>query len=192
VNYFHSCTFDLMTELLYGESAELDFEEYKDLMDDMSVAADGGQARWVLASLAGLVENSTFSDSVARVRKFMARYVDEAISYRKYLDTLTSSPKLDMENDSQISEEKDRMLYLHTMAKKTSDRKALLDELTTVLFAGRDTTASLLTNLFFVLAGNPRVYAKLRDEISVLGGQKPTFDELKAFPFLQSCLNECK
>ncbi|KAF4628927.1 hypothetical protein G7Y89_g9221 [Cudoniella acicularis] len=192
-DYFHCCTFDITTELMYGKSVELLVNGDKELMKDMTRSAEGGQERWVLARLAKLVGNPTFIDSASRVRRFMARYVDQAIAYRERLDHLKSLPiqEISKQNvgDSKAVEA-DRVLYLHTVALKTLDKAALLDELTTILFAGRDSTAALLTNLFFVFAGNPEIWAKLREEISVLNGQKPTFDQLKDLQYVQSCLNE--
>ena len=48
------------------------------------------------------------------------------------------------------------------MAKQTKDRKVILDELLSVLLAGRNTTASLLSFMFFELAQNKPVWNKLK------------------------------
>lgn len=68
-------------------------------------------------------------------------------------------------------------------------------EILNILLAGRDTTASLLTNLFFVLARRPDIVAKLRHEITATLGSSdpstlPTPSQLKDLPYLRACINE--
>lgn len=64
-----------------------------------------------------------------------------------------------------------------------------------ILLAGRDTTASLLSWLFFSLARSPAHYAKLRAVILEQFGTynaptSITFASLKTCIYLQHCLNE--
>ena len=62
-----------------------------------------------------------------------------------------------------------------------------------VLLAGRDTTASLLGNIWFTLARRPDIWAKLRKEVQdTLHGQRPTFEQLKEMKYLRAIINECK
>ena len=82
---------------------------------------------------------------------------------------------------------------MHELATRTTDKKRLRSELLNVLLAGRDTTASLLGNLFFVLARQPEVWQKLREEVvTTLQGRRPTYEELRNMKYLKWCLNECK
>lgn len=60
-----------------------------------------------------------------------------------------------------------------------------------VLLAGRDTTASLLSNLFFTLAKNPTIWDKIRREVAILDGRAPTYEELRSLKYVQCCINEC-
>jgi cytochrome P450 len=59
-----------------------------------------------------------------------------------------------------------------------------------VLLAGRDTTASILGNLWFVLARRPDVWAKLKEEANQLNGEKPTYDQLNTMNYLRYCIDE--
>jgi cytochrome P450 len=190
--FFLCLTVDITSELMYGTSIELLTNENKDLVRDMTQSAEGGHARWLLVFLAKIIGNPTFNNSVSRVRTFMKRFVDEAISYREHYGSKSISLKAVPRKwkGEQGAESFNRVIYLQQLALATTDRKAVLDELTTILFAGRDTTAALLTNLFFILAQRPDIYAKLRAEICILDGEKPTFEQLKGFTYLQSCLNE--
>jgi cytochrome P450 len=56
--------------------------------------------------------------------------------------------------------------------------------------AGRDTTASLLAHLWYILARRPDIFNKLRTEVSQLGDKQPSFEEIKALKYLQWTLNE--
>ena len=59
-----------------------------------------------------------------------------------------------------------------------------------ILVAGRDTTASLLSHLWYILARRPDVFEKLRTEVLQLDGREPTFEETKEMKYLQYCLVE--
>jgi len=104
--------------------------------------------------------------------------VDEALNLR------SSQKPSDPEANTQY-------IFLNELAKETDNREELRDQILNVLLAGRDTTASLLSNVFFELARHPEIYAKLREEVSGLGGKEPTYEELKDMRYLRFCLNEC-
>jgi cytochrome P450 len=89
------------------------------------------------------------------------------------------------------SGKKKRYIFLEELLAQTNDRRRIRDELLNILLAGRDTTASLLSNLFFMLARHPHIWQKLRTEVANLDGQTPTYDQLRSFKYLKYCLNEC-
>jgi len=66
------------------------------------------------------------------------------------------------------------------------------DEALTFLFAGHDTTSSLLSWCMDALARNPEIVRKLREEIeSVLGNRKVVeFDDVKNFKYCEMVLKE--
>lgn len=84
----------------------------------------------------------------------------------------------------------DRYVFLEELAKLGCSPRKIQDELLNVLLAGRDTTASLLSYLFYTLARRPDVFRKLRDEVMQFGNQAPTFEQVKSMKYLQYCLNE--
>ncbi|KAJ9610029.1 hypothetical protein H2200_006359 [Cladophialophora chaetospira] len=83
-----------------------------------------------------------------------------------------------------------KYIFSHELAWRTSDKCRILDELMNILLAGRDTTASLLSNLFFMLAKHPAIWVKLRGEVAGLQGRLPTYDELRSLKYVQYCINE--
>jgi cytochrome P450 len=112
---------------------------------------------------------------------YVEKYVDVALNFRK-----------DMDEKKTGSQQEERYIFIQELAKQTTNRSRLRDELLNILLAGRDTTASLLSNMFFHLAKNPAIYAKLREELAPLEGRVPSYQELKDFKYLKWCLNECE
>jgi cytochrome P450 len=130
-----------------------------------------------LGALSKLRYNPRAIRAQTRAHAYIDRFVDEALELRN-----SNSTKLDTTS---------QYIFLNELAKETDDRSILRDQILSVLLAGRDTTASLLSNMFFELARNPVIYEKLRDEVAVLKGEPPTYEELKDLKYLRFCINEC-
>jgi cytochrome P450 len=127
-------------------------------------------------------KNEEGEQAIKICHSYIDRFVDDALEFRKKLD-----------EEKVAGDQKDEKYYfIQEVAKQTTDRKRIRDELLNILLAGRDTTASLLSNMFFQLAKNPEIYAKLREELSSLEGRLPTYEELRGFKYVKWCMNECK
>lgn len=84
-----------------------------------------------------------------------------------------------------------RYQFLHELASQITNKRKIRNEALSVLFAARDTTAALLTNVWFELPKRPDIWARLRSEIeTTLKGRKPTYEELKNLKYLRAVLNE--
>ena len=68
----------------------------------------------------------------------------------------------------------------------------LRGQLMSLLLAGRDTTASLLSSLWHVLSRRPDIWATLQGEITLLEGKQPDHHHLANLTYLRGCINECK
>ncbi|GFR39889.1 hypothetical protein Agub_g393 [Astrephomene gubernaculifera] len=67
----------------------------------------------------------------------------------------------------------------------------LRDDLMTMLIAGHETTAAVLTWTLFCLAQNPQAEARVLAEVDgVVGDRMPTLDDIKSLPYLRCCLGE--
>ena len=68
----------------------------------------------------------------------------------------------------------------------------LRDEILNIMIAGRDTTAALLTFVFYCLSLHPEVLARLRAEILQTVGKdrRPTYDDLRNMKYLRAVINE--
>jgi len=127
-------------------------------------------------------KNQKGEEAIRICHTYIEKFVDDALRFRKELDA-----------EKRAGNQKDEKYYfIQEVAKQTQESKRIRDELINILLAGRDTTASLLSNMFFQLARRPEIYAKLREEVSSLEGRTPTYEELRNLKYLKWCLNECK
>lgn len=85
-----------------------------------------------------------------------------------------------------------RYVFLHELVSQTSDPIKVRSELLNILLAGRDTTASFLSNVWFELSNRPDVWSRLQREIAAAlpDGDFPTFEKLKDMKYLRAVLNE--
>ena len=80
--------------------------------------------------------------------------------------------------------------FLHEVISQTTDKTKIRAELLNILLAGRDTTASLLSNVWFELSKRPKIWARLQHEVATLDGNCPTFEQLKDLKYLNALLKE--
>lgn len=83
-----------------------------------------------------------------------------------------------------------RYIFIDELVRQTTDRVRIRSELLNILLAGRDTTASLLTNVWWLLSTRPDIWQKLQAEVAELNGALPTFEQLKEMKYLKALLNE--
>ncbi len=71
------------------------------------------------------------------------------------------------------------------------DEKQIRDEVLTLLIAGHETTALLMTWLFYCLGRNPEVEAQLHDEVDrTLNGRLPTFEDIPKLVYTRQVVDE--
>lgn len=67
----------------------------------------------------------------------------------------------------------------------------LRDQCTVLLLAGRDTTGSILTSIFQMLAKHPKVEQRVVEEITeVVGGDAPSYDSVKMLKYCDAVFQE--
>ncbi|CAE6448865.1 unnamed protein product [Rhizoctonia solani] len=122
-----------------------------------------------------------FSD---RTRKDM-RVIDAFI--QPILET-----KLRLKEKDGLEDNEERETLIDHLVRLTDDEKLIKDELLNIMVAGRDTTASTLTFACYMLATNPHILSKLRDEILDHVGRSsyPTFDNFREMKYLRAVINE--
>ncbi|KAH6855194.1 glycosyl hydrolase family 76-domain-containing protein [Chaetomium sp. MPI-CAGE-AT-0009] len=65
-----------------------------------------------------------------------------------------------------------------------------VDQILSILIAGRDTTATAMSSVFYFLARNPSAVEKLRAEIGGVGEEAPTWEQLKHMKYLNNVIKE--
>ena len=123
-----------------------------------------------------------FNNDVKTVNGYVGKYVQQGLQYRNRFI-----------QDHEKGNSKDgRYVFIHELVKALEDPVRIRDEMLSVLLASRDTTASLLSNMWFTLARRPDIWAKLRKEVDeTLRGERPTFEQLKEMKYLKAVMNEC-
>ena len=93
-------------------------------------------------------------DEAIRIcHEYVDKYVDQAIQWRDTVDAEKAAG----------STKEERYVFIHELAKQTKDKLRIREELINILLAGRDTTASLLSNMFLMISKNPKIWQKLRE-----------------------------
>ncbi|KAI3404461.2 NUP192 [Candida oxycetoniae] len=187
-------TVDSATEFLFGQSVEslrdasigmqndaTEIPGTKEFAKAFNFSQNYLASRVVLQKFYWLLNGKKFRECNQVVHKFAQHYVRKALS-------LTAA---DLEKENGY-------IFLYELVKHTRDPKVLQDQLLNILVAGRDTTAGLLSFVFFELARNPNVFAKLKEELyNKFGSGKEarideiTFESLKGCEYLKAVLNEC-
>lgn len=182
---FHKFTMDTATEFLFGRSVGSLSMAKEEVIDTYSQAFEVAMDALATAIRVGPIAKFFTSRKVIEARKevhaFVQKFVDEALEYRE------KNGDADTESGSGGG----RYVFSHELTKYTTDPQTIRDELLSALLGGRDTTASLLSNLFFCLARDSRVWAKLRREI---GHLSVDFDqsELAGLEYVGMCIKECR
>jgi cytochrome P450 len=181
---FFRFTIDSATEFLFGQSTDTlkekraggpDGAQFAKAFND---AQDACAMRFRLGFLRNFRKDVKGEEAMRICHEFVGQFVDEAVRFRENLDL-----------EKQQADEK--YVFLHELAKDTKDPRRLRDELLNVLLAGRDTTASLLSNMWFMLSKQPEIFAKLRREVEeTLNGELPTYEQLRSMKYLKYCMNE--
>lgn len=175
---FMSLAMDIATEFLMGHPTHM-LDPVKDQSKEHQFVEDYAlcSTEFVRQTQLGLLHLFKLDQRVRRAKQRMLEYVDS------FIDKALLAPP----------EEPPRSSLLHHLVAAIQDRQVLRTQVLHVLLASRDTTAGLLSNLFFSLAKNPRVYAKLREDVlSVVGEKSPTAAQLKEMRYLRWCVNECR
>ncbi|KAG0498678.1 hypothetical protein HPP92_003369 [Vanilla planifolia] len=100
--------------------------------------------------------------------------------------------KEEMHFDEEYMNEQDPSI-LHFLLASGDDvtSKQLRDDLMTLLIAGHETSAAVLTWTFYLLSKEPRVFAKLQEEVdSVLGDRIPNIADMKNLKYTTRVINE--
>ncbi|PWI76171.1 hypothetical protein PCL_03365 [Purpureocillium lilacinum] len=176
---FFRLVMDFATEYLTGNSTRmLDNEGARgdtaqQFVSDYMTCSTEVITRLGLGPLQHLRFNSNANKAKKAVFGFLDAFIDDSLRKRAIEGT------------------SDRDDFLTQLTGMTTDRMVLRNQLLHILIATRDTVASTLSNLFFVLARNPQCYGKLRAEVLAISGTgPPSTGQLKQMEYARWCVNE--
>ncbi|KAK2808588.1 hypothetical protein FQN50_004620 [Emmonsiellopsis sp. PD_5] len=183
---FFDLTLDSATEFLFGQSAntllrKTSTPEQPSFSDAFTYAttAMGKSFRWMLLDQY-FVKDNEYDKSQKIVHDFADRYVAKVL--QDYKDK--------KEGRLPVEEKEGRYVFLRELVEQTQDPLMLRSEALNILLAGRDTTASLLGNVWNIISKRPDVWQKLQTEVDELAGRRPTFEQIKNMKYLKYVLNE--
>ena len=178
---FFKMTLELMTEFLYGHSPS-QMSQRTDAPDreDFGYHFDAGKSylatRLALGKWHWLVYSPTFSRHCERVHQYVDYFVRAKLLHRDKKPATNG-----------------KFVLLDELAKHTTNPLEIRDETLNVLSAGRDTTASLLSWIFYFLSRYPQIFNQLRAIVLAEIGTDASnieFAKLRSCQYLQYCINE--
>ncbi|KAK4545678.1 hypothetical protein LTR36_002631 [Oleoguttula mirabilis] len=218
---FFNFTLDTASEFLFGESVDSQTLAMKAKVQQNSEAYDvekAGSAGMQATSEQFRDDLVIVGDHIlTRIRMQSLYWVGDSLRFRKairsakrftecvYLNHIASESEcsltvfliryfvqraIDAAKLDKVDGEKANLLA--KLATQSQDREELRDQTLAILFAGRDTTASLLGFCFVRLALHPDILKKLRGTLltDFVPGKPVTFAQLKSCRYLQHFLNE--
>ena len=185
---FFRLTLDQASEFLLGESVNSQISG-----EDSPQARFGTAFDYALDHL-GEWRTSGVLSYLWPDRRFFRDCITVHAFVESFVEKAQSHAALDAENEKDLQHNKDlapsRYIFLDELAKATDDPRRMVEELLSILLAGRDTTASMLTSAFNILSKQPDVWAKLRAEVAPLAGEPPDYETLRNMKYLKYFLNE--
>ncbi|TGO52447.1 hypothetical protein BCON_0141g00190 [Botryotinia convoluta] len=180
---FFKLTLDTATDFLFGQSVHsltsIKGSEQQNFGSSFDLGQMKVERRFSMGKLSSFMRDSEFDEACKTVHSFVDKIVHDALS------------KIDAKEEKAVEGDgAGRYVFLTEMVNATRDPKQLRDELLNILLAGRDTTASLLSNTFHVLARRPDIWEKLQAEVDELGGEKPDYETMKGMKYMKYVLNE--
>jgi cytochrome P450 len=182
---FFCLTLDSATEFLFGESVNSLSDAHSESARTFAQAFNDTQEKVALRTRNGPLMRFFVDDKFTKQCDYVKLYADRIV--RGALEKKRKVEGHDLEKDieSDGTEPRERYCFLDELVKEIQDPVRVRDELLNILLAGRDTTASLLSNTFHVLANRPEIYAKLRADVATLNGDRPTYDQLRNLKFVK-------
>ncbi|KAK0119524.1 hypothetical protein ONS95_010966 [Cadophora gregata] len=172
---FFCLTLDVTTEFLFGKSIEsLKLHESRDenaFAESFDIAQEYVAKGFRLLDLYWLIDGKRFREACKKVHDFADKIID-----RNLVKNSFGSRR--------------ECIFLRAMGEKTPDKTVLRSQTINVMTAGRDTTACLLSWVFFLLVRHPKVLEKLRSEIAAQGDLEWSRSNLRNMKYLQNILKE--
>lgn len=182
---FRRFSMDVSTQYFFGNCASTLLESASSSATSFHNAFTNAQDRirenYVLGWAARLRPRTQFDRDRKVVWDFVDRFVNDALETHRVNATGT------FRRPSLVDQE--GMTVLDHMIQTTTDPVELRSELLHLLLASRDTTSSLLGNLWLVISRDADVWPRLQEEVRLLNCP-PARVELKQCKYMTACIKE--
>ncbi len=146
----------------------------------------GSGLRIALGPLKVLHRDSKWYESCTTTHRFADYYVDKALKWRHermHSEAIQSSSEIPRDDRQQH-------VLLYAMAEQTDDRIELRNQILQAVMAAKETTAVLISNVFFLLSRHSGVWQRLRQEVLSLADSELTVETLPNLRYLRNVVNE--
>ncbi|EAQ89901.1 hypothetical protein CHGG_06520 [Chaetomium globosum CBS 148.51] len=171
-------TMDSSTDFLLGYSTNLLTKaspEAQKFVRDFEYAGRESAKKARLGPILYHLPHRKLRKAVRGLREYVRFYLERAIA----------------EKEGEGGQVRDRSyVFLDELLKAEPPEDYTVDQILSILIAGRDTTATAMSSVFYFLARNPRVVEKLRMEIGSVGEETPTWEQLKHMKYLNNVIKE--
>ena len=168
---------DIATELLFDNSTSmLDrariHDSERQFVEDYMVCSSEAIKRMQWGPLGPFLQSWKLGQAKGRIFSYIDNFIEESLQ-----------KKLPLHGGR----------ALHELKRQGLNKQEMRDQVLHILLASRDTTASVLGNIFFFFGKKPEVFAKVRNEvISIAGTECPTEEQLRQMEYLRWCMQECE
>ncbi|KAI6168981.1 cytochrome P450 [Pisolithus thermaeus] len=206
-------TLDSATEFLFGKSVDSlsaglvypknalpgKNEEYTNHPSNLFARAlSEAQSQAVFRSRFGAVWRLAefWSDRIQKHMEVCHGFIDPILKDALELKRSIKEREQSTGQDISLAAPKARLFpTLHLILRSATcqtDRTVIRDEIVNILIAARDTTASTLTFLVYMLSQRPDVLRRLRAEVlsSVGSSRRPTYDDVREMKYMRAVINE--
>ncbi|KAH9904978.1 n-alkane-inducible cytochrome P450 [Xylariomycetidae sp. FL2044] len=181
---FSRMVLDSNTTFMFGEPIGLmspgDAEKGETIHHALETSQRGVALREVVGNLvARPFPEPGFRESCRFVRSLADRFVQKAIEYQENLSDTETAHDPGLKYD-----------LLRELAKDTHDRDEIRSQIVHLLIGAADTTASLLSSTFFMLAKHPDIWDKLRRDVLDNYEEPLTPDAVNKMTYVRDVLRE--
>ncbi|KAK1768815.1 cytochrome P450 [Phialemonium atrogriseum] len=171
-------TMDSSTDFMLGYSTNMLTDpspEARQFIEDFEFASHESARRARLGQILTRLPHRRLDESVERLKRFVRFYLAKAVA----------------EGSEKRAEAKARdYVFLDELLKSGASEQFIVDQILSIIVAGRDTTANAMTAVFWYLARNPDAVAKMRGEIADVGEENPTWEQLRGMRYLNNIIKE--
>ncbi|KAL2269467.1 hypothetical protein VTJ83DRAFT_1651 [Remersonia thermophila] len=193
-------TMDSSTDFLLGRSTDLQLApsaEARRFVADFEYASH--ESAWMarLGPALCRLPHPRLRRAVGRVRGYIRRYVERAREATMTTTTTTTAAAAAAAAHEKMTAagatgggEVKRPTFLDELLRDEAPEEYVVDQVLSILLAGRDTTASALSSVLYFLARAPEAVEKLRREIQTVREDEPSREQLKQLRYLNNVIRE--